>query len=170
MAYEILGAARLALADYDTVSEQNGPTGEYATLWKHILLRQTGKDQAAADILSSHASGDTRTAPPQQWAWTDRLFEFFAGAVAEDALLIHPFGNFEGSEALAQFYGGIVMHADTALTVTSATTEANTCIIEVTGISPQAPDKPQYALDLFEVNESGKIVRLAIYYRNFDLG
>ncbi len=81
MAYEFLGATRLALADYGTVSEQNGPNGGYASLWRHILLRQTGEHQAAAEILSSHLCDKTGA------AWPDRLFEFLAGEVAADTLL-----------------------------------------------------------------------------------
>lgn len=85
---------------------------------------------------------------------------------AESAHLVHPYGLFEGREKLAEFYGGLVMLADTSLSVSSVTSEANRCVIAVTATSPQAPGKAQYALDLFSVDEAGLIVELAIYYRS----
>lgn len=85
---------------------------------------------------------------------------------ADNAKLIHPYGLFEGKDKLAEFYGGLVMLADTSLSVTSVTSEANRSVIAVTAVSPQAPGKAQYALDLFTVNEVGLIVELAIYYRS----
>lgn len=88
---------------------------------------------------------------------------------ADDAELLHPFGVFSGKEKLQEFYGGLVMLADTQLTVARESAENSICCIEVIGISPQAPDKPQYAIDLFEVNEAGLVKNLSIYYRNFDL-
>lgn len=88
---------------------------------------------------------------------------------AEDAELIHPFGVFAGKAALAEFYGGLVMLADTRLSVAREAAENAVCCVEVIGLSPQAPDKPQYAIDLFEVNEQGQVKNLSIYYRNFDL-
>lgn len=85
---------------------------------------------------------------------------------AEQARLVHPYGLFEGREKLAEFYGGLVMPADTALSITSTTTEQNRCVIAVMAVSPQAPGKAQYALDLFTVDGQGKIVELAIYYKS----
>jgi ketosteroid isomerase-like protein len=84
----------------------------------------------------------------------------------EDGELVHPFGTFTGRAKLEEFYGGIVMHADTALTAGKLVGEDNVAVIEVTGVSPQAPDNPQYALDMFEVDAEGKIIRLSIYYLN----
>lgn len=88
---------------------------------------------------------------------------------AEDGKLVHPYGVFEGKDKLAEFYGGLVMVADTHLSIGRVAAEGCVCSIEVIGISPQAPDKPQYAIDLFEVNDAGLVCELAIYYRNFDL-
>ena len=95
----------------------------------------------------------------------ERLLSLFA----DDGRLVHPFGLFEGKAKLAEFYGGLVMLADTQLSVARVAAENNICCAEVIGISPQAPDKPQYAIDLFELNGEGLICELAIYYRNFDL-
>lgn len=94
-----------------------------------------------------------------------RLLDLFA----DDGQLIHPFGVFKGKEKLAEFYGGLVMKADTQLSISRLAADGRVCAIEVAGRSPQAPDKAQYAVDLFEVNEQGQVSELAIYYRNFDL-
>jgi hypothetical protein len=88
---------------------------------------------------------------------------------ADDGELVHPFGMFSGKEKLAEFYGGLVMLADTQLQVLRESAENTVCCVEVVGISPQAPDKPQYAVDIFEINASGLVKNLSIYYRNFDL-
>lgn len=95
----------------------------------------------------------------------ERLLALFA----EDGVLNHPYGVFAGREKLAEFYGGLIMLMDTQLTTGRIAAEGNVCSIEVVGRSPQAPEKAQYALDLFEINEQGLIKDLAIYYRNFDL-
>lgn len=88
---------------------------------------------------------------------------------ADDAELVHPFGVFAGRQKLMEFYGGLVMLADTRLTVARESAENGICCVEVIGVSPQAPGQPQYALDLFEVNAQGLVKNLSIYYRNFDL-
>jgi hypothetical protein len=88
---------------------------------------------------------------------------------AADATLVHPYGVFSGHDKLSEFYGGLVIPAKTQLGISRTVGDGNACVIEVTGISPQAPDKPQYAIDVFEVNDAGKITTLTIYYRNFDL-
>lgn len=95
-----------------------------------------------------------------------KALERLLGLFAENAILQHPFGEFAGKQKLQEFYGGIVMQADTQLTLTKSVTEGNACVIQVTGVSPQAKDKPQFALDLFEVNAEGLIQTLAIYYLN----
>ena len=88
---------------------------------------------------------------------------------ADDAELVHPFGIFSGKQKLVEFYGGLVILADTKLTIARESAENNICCVEVIGVSPQAPDKPQFAVDLFEVNDEGLVKNLSIYYRNFDL-
>jgi hypothetical protein len=102
-------------------------------------------------------------------AINNKNLERLLGLFADHGELVHPFGVFRGRDKLAQFYGGVVMHADTQLSVARVAAEGRICVAEVIGASPQAPDKPQYALDLFEVDDSGKVVNLSIYYRNFDL-
>ncbi|HEY9034181.1 MAG TPA: nuclear transport factor 2 family protein [Pseudomonadales bacterium] len=89
---------------------------------------------------------------------------------AADGQLNHPFGLFQGRDKLAEFYGGLVMQADTTLVLHRIAAENDICVVEVSATSPQAPDKIQYALDLFQVDAQGKITDLSIYYRNVNLG
>jgi hypothetical protein len=94
-----------------------------------------------------------------------RLLALFA----DNGRLVHPYGLFEGKEKLAEFYGGLVMLADTQLSVGRMTAEGSIATLEVVGVSPQAPDKAQYAIDLFQIDDEGLISELAIYYRNTDM-
>ena len=92
----------------------------------------------------------------------DALLALFA----DDAVLQHPIGTFEGPAKLREFYGGIVMKADTKLTVGARAADGNVAIAEVTGVSPAAPDQPQHACDVFCLDDDGRVSRLSIYYRN----
>lgn len=92
----------------------------------------------------------------------DRLLTCFC----EDGILYHPFGIFEGLEKIAEFYTELVFHADTEVTLTSAFGDDRMSAVELVGVSPQAPDDPQYACDIFSLDDSGKITSLNIYYRN----
>ena len=92
------------------------------------------------------------------------------GLFAEGAKLTHPFGVFDGHDALREFYGDMVLPADTKLTVESVVVEGSRAVLELSARSPLAPDTPQYAIDLFEIDAHGKIAELRIYYRNFDVG
>lgn len=96
----------------------------------------------------------------------DALLTLFA----EDARLRHPFGVYEGREELSEFYGDMVIPAETTLTIHRVVAEGSLAAVEISALSPHAPDTPQYALDLFEIDDAGKVSELAVYYRNFDLG
>ncbi len=85
---------------------------------------------------------------------------------AEDGMLNHPFGKFEGHEKISEFYTGLVFHADTDVSVVSSTGDDRISAFELIGVSPQAPDDPQYACDIFKLNDAGKVSSLTIYYLN----
>ena len=93
MAYELVGASRLALADYDKVSASSGRVGEYAKLWKYILLRESEQDKAAADILASQASAGSNH------VWTDVLFDLFMERLSVEDLLAAAVTDDERGEA-----------------------------------------------------------------------
>ncbi len=81
MAYELSGNSKPALADYERTARLGGSAGEYARLWRYILLRQDGEAAAADDVLAS------RGATESEDVWLDGLFEFFAGSITADELL-----------------------------------------------------------------------------------
>jgi len=93
MVYEILGADALAHADYDEAGKADGPTADYARLWKYILLRRSGENETAAKLLT-----DTLTTA-QEGAWTTKLFQIFAGDVEGSRLLADSATDAEKSEA-----------------------------------------------------------------------
>lgn len=119
--------------------------------------------------MNSHQHPSTAAALGYASAINAQDLDALIALFADDGELVHPFGVFAGRQKLAEFYGGLVMPAATKLTVTRTITEGNCCTLEVVGVSPQAPDKPQYAVDIFEVDGAGLITSLRIYYRNFDL-
>ena len=80
-AYEMLGAHELAMADYARLCEIDSAIAEYGALWRYLILRQTGQEQAAEDILLSR----TKEADVQSWA--DRLFGLFTGNLNYEDLL-----------------------------------------------------------------------------------
>jgi len=89
---------------------------------------------------------------------------------APDAEMIHPFGVYVGHDDLREFYGDMVLPAETRITVLRQVAEGPVAVIEIEARSPHAPEQPQHAVDLFEVDGQGRIAALRVYYRNFDLG
>ncbi|MGD8453214.1 MAG: tetratricopeptide repeat protein [Phycisphaerae bacterium] len=80
-AYELAGDADAALADYAAALGEPGPVGQYARLWQYLLLQQTGRTQAAAEVLATHVAGAADN------AWTDRVFELLAGDLMPEGFL-----------------------------------------------------------------------------------
>lgn len=78
-------------------------------------------------------------------------------------------GLLQASGRREEFYGGLVIKADTQMQVTRVLAEGKLCTVELEARSPQEPDKAQYAIDLFQVNAQGLIEDVSIYYRNFNL-
>ena len=99
-------------------------------------------------------------------AVNDKDIDTLLGYFREDGVLYHPFGTFEGPDKIAEFYTGLVFHADTEVTLNSACGDDNMSALELVGISPQAPDDPQYACDIFKLDDTGKLETLRIYYLN----
>lgn len=83
---------------------------------------------------------------------------------ADDAVLTHPFGRFEGKDAIKDFYAGTVLAAKTVLTVGATLEQGQACGVQLTAVSPQAPEHPQRAFDYIEVNADGLVAELSVYY------
>lgn len=89
----------------------------------------------------------------------DRL----AGLFADDAVVMHPAGTFQGPEAIRGFYAENVLVFHPTITATSWLGNGDRCVFEMEGRVAGA-DMVQYAIDhLTAVGE--RIGRLAIYYR-----
>ena len=99
MVYELVGAFRLALADYDRASTMDGPVGHYAMLWKYILLRSGDHDEQAPKHPGSPNSAETKH------GWTYRLFTLFTGQITGDQLLVAAATDDERAEA--HYYIGV---------------------------------------------------------------
>lgn len=92
----------------------------------------------------------------------DRLLALFA----PDALLLHPVGRFEGTDAIAGFYRDVVFLGQAEATVVEhhAFDRVEVALLEAT--SPLDPDAATvHAADVFTINASGTLDRLEIYYR-----
>lgn len=81
--------------------------------------------------------------------------------------LKNPLGSFAGHAELLAFYDGVVLHGGTVAHVERVgVDEAGTVFAEVKAFSRHDPEQSvAHALDVFTVNESGKITSLEIYYR-----
>ncbi len=99
-------------------------------------------------------------------AVNDKDLDTLLGYFEPDGVLQHPFGTFEGHVAIGEFYSGLVFHADTEVSFAGGCGDEHMAALELVGISPQAPDTPQYACDIFQVNDGGKISSLKVYYLN----
>ena len=85
-------------------------------------------------------------------------------AYAESAVLNHPFGRFSGKQAIRDFYTGTVLAAKTVVTVGATLEQGQACGVQLTAVSPLAPDNQQRAFDYIEVDEDGLIKELTVYY------
>jgi len=81
-----------------------------------------------------------------------------------DAVVLNPFGVYEGIEAIVGVYQQVVFAHRTVATPTAFYDCGDTCVMELTGRTPDGQGV-QYAVDLFTVDGDGRVTRLAIYFR-----
>ncbi|KAA1419372.1 nuclear transport factor 2 family protein [Nocardioides humilatus] len=92
----------------------------------------------------------------------DTLLALFAA----DAVLEHPMGTFATSEERGRFYSEVVFAGRAQTTIVSTSRDGDREWVEIEAISPLGePGNKVHAADLFELDEAGRIRRLAIYYR-----
>jgi hypothetical protein len=85
-------------------------------------------------------------------------------------VLRHPVGVFPGRDRLRGFYEGVVLRFATRLTVKALVSDGRVAFLQLEGRSPQGgEDQVQHAVDVFRVDEEGRISELAIYYGNENL-
>lgn len=78
MAYELAGEVDLAMADYTVAAATDGITGQYAQLWKYLLMRRIGNRSEAPHSL---------VAAPNFDAWVRKLVDLFNGQITGTELV-----------------------------------------------------------------------------------
>ena len=106
--------------------------------------------RATAEAYQTHVnSGDA-----------DALVALFA----DDAVMLHPVGEFHGPVAIRGFYETNVLPFHVRMDATSWVHDERTCVFEIEARA-QAGGAATYAIDHLTVNDDGRITRLAVYYR-----
>lgn len=85
----------------------------------------------------------------------DGLMDLFA----EDAVLFHPFGEYEGREALREFYADKVLAFAPQVTASNWVEQGRTCVFDM---AAQADGASSHVVDHLTVDDSGRIIRLEI--------
>ena len=92
----------------------------------------------------------------------DALMALFA----DGAVLLHPAGVFTDRATMAGFYTDAVFAGKAVIEVVATARDGNREWAEIEATSPLSEDgERMYAADVFELDDAGRIVRLAIYYR-----
>jgi len=92
----------------------------------------------------------------------DALMALFA----DDGVLLHPAGVFADRAAMAGFYTDAVFAGKAVIEVVATARDGNREWAQIEATSPLSEDgERMYAADVFELDDAGRIVRLAIYYR-----
>ena len=94
MAYELAGATRLALADYEQAVAKKGSVGRYARLWRYLALLLLGE----SDSLSAGPGEPEKD-------WIDKLYRFLRGELRPEQLLAEAESDDERAEA--HYYMGM---------------------------------------------------------------
>ena len=85
---------------------------------------------------------------------------------ADDPLLLHPVGRFEGAEAIAGFYRDMVFPGQARVEIVSHYRLDGVEVALLEATSPVDPDAGTvHAADVFVMNDAGMIDRLEIFYR-----
>ncbi len=86
--------------------------------------------------------------------------------LADGAVLRHPFGTYEGVEAILGFYRDVVFAGQAQTEITRQATTDGIAWAQIEATSPiGTPGNRTYAVDVFELDPDGRIRQLEIYYR-----
>jgi ketosteroid isomerase-like protein len=84
----------------------------------------------------------------------------------EDAVLLHQLGTFDGAQAMLGFYADVVFPAKVSAEPEGWVEGGDAaCVVQLLAHSPLAPDKDLHYIDVFRLNDKGKVASLAIYSR-----
>lgn len=91
----------------------------------------------------------------------DALMALFA----DDAVLHHPTGVYEGPTGIRQFYESLVFAGRAELVPARLLDGDGVAMLELTASSPlDGHANVVRTLDVFDVNDQGRITRLTVYY------
>jgi len=85
-----------------------------------------------------------------------------AALFAADATVHHPMGTFHGVASIREFYAGSVLAHAPRIVASEWMDDGDQCMFELTAT---AGERTSNAIDHLTVDDSGKIVRMAIAYR-----
>lgn len=88
----------------------------------------------------------------------DALVDLFAAY----ATVLHPLGNFQGTEAIREFYGTNVLAHGPSLVASDWVHDEPHCVFE---LAATVGERTSHAIDHLTVDGAGKIARMAIAYR-----
>ena len=92
----------------------------------------------------------------------DDLTARFAGG----AVLVHPLGTFDGTDEIAGFYRDVVLAGQAVVRAGDILADGPLVMAEIVASSPLDPDAGHaHAVDVFRLDDDGRIARLEIYYR-----
>ena len=86
------------------------------------------------------------------------------GLFADDAVLLHPAGEFRGPDEIRGFYETNVLPFAVVMDAVSWVHDERTCVFEVEARAA-AGGAATYAIDHLTADAEGRIHRLAVYYR-----
>lgn len=81
---------------------------------------------------------------------------------ADDAVVLHPLGTFEGAARLREFYGTHIIPAEPVMTGSGWVADDRICAFELEALTA---GRRTFALDHLTVDDAGAITRMAIAYR-----
>ena len=88
--------------------------------------------------------------------------ERLAGLFAADATVLHPMGTFRGTDSIREFYAASVLAHAPRIIASEWMNDGDHCMFE---LEASVGDRTSHAIDHLTVDDSGRIVRMAIAYR-----
>jgi steroid delta-isomerase len=84
----------------------------------------------------------------------------------DDATLVHPAGTFAGADEIRGFYRDVVLAGRAVVSAGDVLADGALVMAEIRATSSLDPDgATAHAVDVFRLDEHGRIARLEIYYR-----
>jgi steroid delta-isomerase len=91
-----------------------------------------------------------------------RDLEGLVALFAPDAVVLHPVGVFEGTNAVKSFYDDNILAYGPTITACDWVTEGSHCVFE---LEASVAGHTSHAIDHCTVDDAGKITRMCIAYR-----